>query len=152
MTAYCSLIVRDENDETIRFAHHTVQQYLIADQRVMSAQIPVNYSKPIASHLGAGFGFSYDEARLCLSYLSFGDFKTIVAPPPPKLHFARKGILDAVGPGSIPTVLGLRHSSWSQRVPTHQQENGLRERATQNKRSTCAKHSSAPSAPAKIKR
>ena len=112
MLATCrSLVVRDEGDETVRFAHHTVQQYLVTNQSEMGPQMPMEYLNLGENYFSTSFKFSYNEAELdaaqtCLLYLSFGDFQTTLVHQP-NIHFARNGILSAKGPGSIPSALGL---------------------------------------------
>ncbi|ERF71485.1 hypothetical protein EPUS_00474 [Endocarpon pusillum Z07020] len=65
--AWCeNLIVVDEEDEVVQFAHHTVQQYLL--------------EKPLEKRLSE-FHFQLQDADLevgesCVTYLNFNDFKT----------------------------------------------------------------------------
>jgi ankyrin repeat protein len=67
VTAWCeNLIVVDEEDEVVQFAHHTVQQYLLG--------------KPLEKRLSE-FHFQLQDADLeageiCVTYLNFNDFKT----------------------------------------------------------------------------
>ena len=97
------LLVRDKEDRTVRFAHHTVQQYLL--------------SAPDIRTLG-GSGFlvsSHSEAeayvgQICITYLCFSDFETQVALRTPKLQLEPLGVLKVGGPVRIPTILGMRRS------------------------------------------
>ena len=84
-------MIRDQNDGTIRFAHHTIRQYLLSED---------------AKKRNETFACSMDEAeqfvgQMCLTYLSFSDFDTQVAirTPEPKVKQA-------------PEVLSLGTTSW----------------------------------------
>lgn len=73
VTSWCeNLIVLDEEDDVVQFAHHTVKQYLLglpSDQRLR------------------GFHFELSEVdheagEICVTYLNFNDFKTQLIPQP----------------------------------------------------------------------
>ena len=102
ITTCRGLLVRDE-DRTVRFAHHTVQQYLL------SAPIIVTQEKtPFrVSSLPEAEGF---VGQLCLTYLSFSDFETQIALRPQSVKFESLGVLKAGGPAKIPTILGIGKS------------------------------------------
>ena len=60
------LIIRDQDEGTVQFAHHTIRQYLLSD---------------IAKQRSGAFACSLREAELfvgemCLTYLAFSDFDT----------------------------------------------------------------------------
>ena len=99
-----SLAVRDRTDATVRFAHHTVQQYLtqpgyhwpskMAYQDYGSVKFPED-------------AIERDAAILCITYLNFSDFETAMVPRTSYLQFQRNGILGPGGPGTIPSTLGI---------------------------------------------
>ena len=97
------LLVRDEEDRTVRFAHHTVQQYLLS-------------APAITTEAGSHFLISpRSEAeafvgQVCVTYLYFSDFETQVTLRTPDVHLEPLGVLKAGGPAMIPTVLGMGKS------------------------------------------
>ncbi|KAI9826329.1 MAG: hypothetical protein M1832_000246 [Thelocarpon impressellum] len=81
------LVNMDRSDYTTRFAHYTVQQYLLADA-------PSDLDS-------AGFHFTSQEADLaagevCLTYLSFSDFETQLARTAPKVQASDAPVLEHV--------------------------------------------------------
>ena len=97
------LLVRDEEDTTVRFAHHTVHQYLLSAPVVRDqegSRFPVSNRSEAEAFVG----------RVCVTYLCFSDFETQVALRTPKVHLEPVGVLKAGGPVSIPTVLGIGKS------------------------------------------
>lgn len=97
------LLVRDEEDTTVRFAHHTVHQYLLSAPVVID-QEGSRFSVSNRSEAEAFVG------RVCVNYLCFSDFETQVALRTPKVHLEPVGVLKAGGPARIPTVLGIGKS------------------------------------------
>ena len=99
-----SLVVRDDENATVRFAHHTVQQYLMAtssSQYQISEEITVRdfqFRMPDAQR---------EAAIVCITYLSFSDFETAIASWPSEVQFNNTGIFGPGGAGSIPSTLGL---------------------------------------------
>lgn len=88
------LLVRDEEDTTVRFAHHTVHQYLLSAPVVRDqegSRFPVSNRSEAEAFVG----------RVCVTYLCFLDFETQVALRTPKVHLE---------PARIPTVLGIGKS------------------------------------------
>ena len=92
-------MVFDEDDETVRLAHHTVQQFLL--------QPPTNSSAP-------GFHFQLEQAdvevgEICVAYLSFSDFERQITISNPQNLLP---ISAMPGPSAIlnraTTTLGLR--------------------------------------------
>ncbi len=62
-----SLIVRDEADSTVRFAHYTVQQYLLTKASTDRGDDPHNLVIESApQYLG----------HFCVTYLNFSDFES----------------------------------------------------------------------------
>ena len=93
------LLVRDKEDGAVRFAHYTVQQYLLS-----APAIGTRFQISPRSEAEAFVG------EICLTYLSFSDFETQIAPRTPNVQFEHLGVLKVGGPVSIPTVLGIAKS------------------------------------------
>ena len=93
------LLVRDKEDGTVRFAHHTVQQYLLS-----APAIGTRFQIPPRSEAEAFVG------EICVTYLSFSDFETQVALRTPNVQLEHRGVLKVGGPVSIPTILGIGKS------------------------------------------
>ena len=100
-----SLVTRDHDNATVRFAHYTIQQYLV---------FVSSWSSPEVRKGSAGYEFEVlledaetDAARVCIAYLNFSDFETAVAPRASDLRFSNTGILGPSGPGTIASTLGL---------------------------------------------
>lgn len=90
-----NLIILDEDEGTVRLAHHTVQQYLLSTP------------ESTASHQ---FHFQLADAQLyageiCVTYLSFSDFETQITGSKPR-QLPSSGILSPVGLAYIPSILG----------------------------------------------
>lgn len=94
------LLVRDEEDTTVRFAHHTVQQYVLSAPEI-STQEGSRFLVPTRSEAEAFVG------QVCVTYLCFSDFETQVTLRTPNVHLEPVGVLEAGGPVRIPTVLGI---------------------------------------------
>ncbi|KAI9861085.1 MAG: hypothetical protein M1813_005514 [Trichoglossum hirsutum] len=94
-----SLVVFDEDDRTVRLAHHTVQQFLL---------------EPPAEDSIPGFHFQLPQAgveagEVCVAYLSFSDFETQITVPRPDVALACNvpgpvAILD-----NVTNALGLKY-------------------------------------------
>ena len=97
------LLVRDEEDTTVRFAHHTVQQYVLSAPEI-STQEGSRFLVPTRSEAEAFVG------QVCVTYLCFSDFETQVTLRTPNVHLEPVGVLKAGGPVRIPTVLGIGKS------------------------------------------
>lgn len=97
------LLVRDEEDRTVRFAHHTVQQYLLSAPAIRTEEGP-RFSISPRSEAEALIG------RVCVTYLCFSDFETQIALRTPNLHLEPLGVLKTGGPVRLPTVLGIGKS------------------------------------------
>ncbi|KAH0556319.1 hypothetical protein GP486_005756, partial [Trichoglossum hirsutum] len=94
-----NLVVFDEDDETVRLAHHTVQQFLL---------------QPPANGLARGFHFQLEQAdvevgEICVAYLSFSDFERQIAVSNPENLLPISAV---PGPAAIldraTSALGLR--------------------------------------------
>ena len=102
ITTCKGLLVRDE-DMTVRFAHHTVQQYLLSAPAVVTQE----KTRFRVSSLPEAEG---SVGQLCLTYLCFSDFETQIALRPQNVKLESLGVLKAGGPANIPTVLGFGKS------------------------------------------
>ena len=94
------LIIKDEDDETVHFAHHTVRQYLTGGLTTKEDSL---------------FDISVENADIfagqtCVAYLSFSDFETQITTTTPTVTLEQKGVLESGGPLWIPSVLGIRRS------------------------------------------
>ena len=91
------LIIKDEDDGTVRFAHHTVRQYLIGG---LATTDPNFFVSTQDAEFIAGL--------ICVAYLSFSDFETQLTSTTPTATLERKGVLGSGGPLWIPSILGIR--------------------------------------------
>ena len=99
MLASCrGLIVNDEDDGTVHFAHHTVRQYLIGG---LTTKVDPRFEVLVGdAHILAG--------QTCVAYLSFSDFETQITSSTPIARLEQRGVLESGGPLWIPSVLGIR--------------------------------------------
>ncbi len=97
------LLIRDEEDRTVRFAHHTVQQYLLSAPAITTEDGSHFLISP-RSEAEAFVG------QVCVTYLYFSDFETQVTLRTPDVHLEPLGVLKTGGPAMIPTVLGMGKS------------------------------------------
>ncbi|KAH7069755.1 hypothetical protein BKA63DRAFT_88466 [Paraphoma chrysanthemicola] len=68
LVAYCgNLVIYDEIDNTVQFAHHTVHQFVLSVQGFGTINDQM--------HLDI-FGINHFIGEICLTYLSFTDFET----------------------------------------------------------------------------
>ena len=93
------LLVRDKEDGTVRFAHYTVQQYLLSAPAI-GTRFQISHRSEAEAFVG----------EVCVTYLSFSDFETQVALRTPNVQLEHLGVLKVGGPVSIPTVLGIGKS------------------------------------------
>lgn len=92
------LIIKDGEDGTVHFAHHSVRQYLTGG---------------LSTKVDSDFEVSIREAeslagQMCLTYLSFSDFETQLTSATPTVTLEQKGVLESGGPMWIPSILGIR--------------------------------------------
>ena len=116
------LVVRDTENDNVRLAHHTVQQYLVSAQGKLSDTGYEGFEESTAPTARGHFWPELYKFRcdpksaevlagtLCMTYLCFSDFGTAVS----RIRDDRKIDLAAAfkdrGPVSIPAALGLgRH-------------------------------------------
>lgn len=95
------LIVRDHSDKTVRFAHHTVQQFLTSrpdtKEEVSLEEVPLTFRLDHAQSF---------VAQMCITYLSFSDFETQIVPWKPRKSLEPSSRLQPGAPTYIPDVLG----------------------------------------------
>lgn len=97
-----NLITLGNDGETVCFAHHTVQQFLVSDLWRLS------HSKQEYK-----FHFTIEEsqtmaAKTCIAYLSFTDFETQIKLRPPETKIDNsQALLGKDGPSHITNILGL---------------------------------------------
>ena len=92
------LIIKDEDDGTVHFAHHTVRQYLtggLATKVDPLFEVAVESANVLAGHA-------------CVAYLCFSDFESQITLRAPMARLEQKGVLDSGGPLWIPSILGIR--------------------------------------------
>ena len=97
------LLVRDKEDGTVRFAHHTVQQYLLTAPSIKARQhfhVPPFRVSP-CSEAEAFVG------QICITYLCFSDFETQIIRRAPTLQHGPLDIDKVGGPVRIPNALGI---------------------------------------------
>ena len=92
------LIIKNEDDETIHFAHHTVQQYLTSG--LTTKVDPFFEISTLKANFLAG--------QILVAYLSFSDFETQITLNKPMATLESKGVLASGGPLWIPSTLGIR--------------------------------------------
>ena len=97
------LIVKDQDDETVHFAHHTVRQYLTGG---LSSRVYPIFEVPI-------WNAESLAGRTCVAYLSFSDFETQLTSTTPTVTLDQKGVLESGGPLWIPSILGIRKSMFN---------------------------------------
>ena len=92
------LIVKDEDDGTVHFAHHTVRQYLTGG---LATKVDPQFEVSVGdAHILAG--------QTCVAYLSFSDFETQITTSTPTARLEQRGVLESGGPLWIPSALGIR--------------------------------------------
>lgn len=92
------LIIKDHEDETVHFAHHTVRQYLTGG--LATKVDPLFEISVVNVDIVAG--------QTCVAYLSFSDFETQITSTTSTARLEQKGVLESGGPLWIPSILGIR--------------------------------------------
>ena len=92
------LIIKDEDDDTVHFAHHTVRQYLTGG--LTTNVDPLFEVSVVNADITAG--------EICVAYLSFSDFETQITSTRPTVRLEQKGVLESGGPLWIPSILDIR--------------------------------------------
>lgn len=104
----CGNLVILDDDKSVRFAHHTVQQFLITNLKDNISAHPFNFD---VSKANVWVG------QICITYLLFSDFETQVTVLPPIVRLKQSGELEPAGVGMMPNLVGVGRglmglSSW----------------------------------------
>ena len=96
--SFGALVCLEVEDQTVRFVHHTVLQFLFSTEEM----------SPI-------FHFSQAQAQcfvgeMCVVYLNFSDFETSLAHRPPESKVQVAAMFQAGAMSTIPKVLGVGRS------------------------------------------
>ena len=90
------LIIRDTEDQTVRFAHHTILQYLTSGlSTIVDSFFEIT---TVGAETFAG--------QVCVGYLLFSDFETQLTTAP--LNLGTQGVLQSGGPLKIPETLDIK--------------------------------------------
>lgn len=97
----CGNLIILDDDESIRFAHHTVQQFLITD--------PTDLKYYMSTH---PFYFDVSQAntwvgQICITYLSFSDFENQITKSAPNFRLRQSKEVESEGIGMIPKTVGI---------------------------------------------
>ena len=96
--SFGALVCLDVEDQTIRFAHHTVLQFLFSAEKTS----PIFHFNEAQAHCFVG--------EMCVVYLSFSDFETSLTHRPPERKVQDAAIFQAGAMSTIPNVLGVGRS------------------------------------------
>lgn len=91
------LIVLDDDDQTVSFAHHTVQQFLHSKPK--NDQMKDFHFQPVEADSLAG--------QVCVTYLSFTDFETQITTVTPERRVEPSELLGPDIIGGMPKILGI---------------------------------------------
>ena len=93
--SFGALVCMDLEDQTIRFVHHTVLQYLFSTE---GRPTPFHFSQEQAHYI---------VGEMCVVYQNFSDFETTLAHRPPERKVQDAAIFQAGAMSTIPDVLGV---------------------------------------------
>ena len=100
------LVLRDAVSETVRLAHHTVQQYLVSPPSYEEVTLGAHW--PELSQFRRNSDRAEEMAgSFCVTYLCFSDFETAVSCINDDYKFNLATAFKDRGPISIPAALGL---------------------------------------------
>ena len=94
----CRNLIVFGDDETVRFAHHTVLQFVLSKSDQLSTNSQHYFDISSANDLVAG---------TCIAYLSFSDFETQLTLRPPEIKPRDTGILNNGAMAQVSDTLGL---------------------------------------------
>ena len=89
-----ALVCIDEDDQTVRFAHHTVLQFLLSPGKILSYHFSLAEAN---RHVG----------EMCVIYLCFSDFETAVTRRLPDQSIGDAPVFHPGGVAGIPSSLGI---------------------------------------------
>ena len=113
------LVVRDTENDNVRLAHHTVQQYLVSAPERLQDTGSEGFEEPTIPTVRFQFWPELYDLRcdpgsarvlagtLCMTYLCFSDFSTAVSRVPDDRKIALAAAFKDRGPVTIPPALGL---------------------------------------------
>ena len=93
--SFGALVCLDVEDQTVRFVHHTVLQFLFSTEEIS----PIFHFSQAQAHCFVG--------EMCVVYLNFSDFETSLTLRPPEHRVQDAGIFQAGAMSKIPKVLGV---------------------------------------------
>ena len=96
--SFGALVCLDVEDQTVRFVHHTVLQFLFSTEEIS----PIFHFSQAQAHCFVG--------EMCVVYLNFSDFETSLTLRPPEHKVQDAGIFQAGAMSTIPNVLGVGRS------------------------------------------
>lgn len=101
MLEFCrGLVIKDEYEGTVQFAHHTIRQYLTGG---LTTKVDPLFEVSVRdADILAG--------KTCVAYLSLPDFENQITPSTPTARLEQKSVLESGGPLWIPSILGIRKS------------------------------------------
>ncbi|KAL8784999.1 MAG: hypothetical protein Q9195_008810 [Heterodermia aff. obscurata] len=94
----CRNLIVFDDDASVRFAHHTVLQFIVSKSDQLHTNSQNCFDPRMASRLVAG---------TCIAYLSFSDFETQVTLRPPEMKPRDAGILNKGAMAQVSETLGL---------------------------------------------
>ena len=111
------LVIRDK-DGTVRFAHHTVRQFLLiipseVDEALDSGQAASSQLDRTSAKMTGLLKFTRSQAErsiaeLCATYLCFSDFESALTTTEKQQNLTINTIFKQGGPVAIPASLGIR--------------------------------------------
>ena len=96
--SFGALVCLDVEDQTVRFVHHTVLQFLFTAEKIS----PIFHFTQAEAHCFVG--------EMCVVYLNFSDFETSLTHQPPERKVQDAAIFQAGAMSTIPKVLGVGRS------------------------------------------
>ena len=93
-----ALVCLDVEDQTVRFVHHTVLQFLFSTEEIS----PIFHFSQAQAHCLVG--------EMCVVYLNFSDFETSLTHRPPERKVQDAAIFQTGAMSTIPKVLGVGRS------------------------------------------
>ena len=96
--SFGALVCLDVEDQTIRFVHHTVLQFLFTTEEIS----PIFHFSQAQAHSFVG--------EMCVVYLNFSDFETSLTHRQPERKVRDSAVFQPGAMSTIPTVLGVGRS------------------------------------------
>ena len=96
--SFGALVCLDVEDQTVRFVHHTVLQFLFSTEEIS----PIFHFSQAQAHCFVG--------EMCVAYLNFSDFETSLTHRPPERKVQDAALFQIGAMSTIPKVLGVGRS------------------------------------------